>query len=130
MVKLRIADNTEVTCPVADVIIKTGNNTYQMEAAIVRQLPADVLLGRDVLLGKGVSICMETDEIKQTLKRMLQKGVHPEAIIAEASEKYVLAVETGAQKIKRLEEEVQMKNQENESGGKLSSFRTSGIEGV
>ena len=56
VVKLRIVDNTEVRCPVADVIIKTGNNTYQIEAAIVRQLPADVLLGRDVLLGKGVSL--------------------------------------------------------------------------
>ena len=53
LVKLRIADNTEVKCPVADVIIKTGNITYQIEAAIVRQLPADVLLGRDVLLWKG-----------------------------------------------------------------------------
>ena len=108
MVKLRIADNTEVKCPVADVIInKTGNNTYQIEAAIVRQLSADVLLGRDVLLGKGISLleytleCMETDEIKQTLQKMLQKGVlNPEAIIAEASEKYVLAVEMRAQKIK------------------------------
>ena len=37
VVKLRIADNTEVKCPVAEVIIKTGNNnTYPMEAAIVR----------------------------------------------------------------------------------------------
>ena len=78
---------------------------------MVRQLPADVLLGRYVLLGKGVPLleytleCMETDEIKQTLQRMLQKGVlNPEAIIADASEKYVLAVETRAQKIKRLEE--------------------------
>ena len=42
MVKLRIADNTEVKCPVANVIIKTGNNTYQIEAAIVRQLLANV----------------------------------------------------------------------------------------
>ena len=137
IVKLRIADNTEVTCPVADVIIKTGNNTYQIEAAIVRQLPADVLLGRDVLLGKGVPLLeyslerMETEEIKQTLQRMLQKGVlNPEAIIAEGSEKYVLAVETRAQKIKRLEEEVQTRNWENESGGKPSSFRTSDIEDV
>ena len=103
----------------------------------MRQWPADVLLGRDVLLGKGVPLLeytlerMETDEIKQTLQRMLQKGVlNPEAIIAEASEKYVLAVETRAQKIKRLEEEVQTRNQENESGGKPSSFRTSDIEDV
>ena len=72
---------------------------------------------------------MEIDEIKQTLQRMLQKGVlNPEAIIVEAIEKYVLAVETRAQKIKRLEEEVQLRNQENESGGKSSSFRTSDIE--
>ena len=104
-------------CLVADVIIKTGNNTYQIEATIVRQLLADVLLGRDVLLGKGVPLleftleCMETEEIKQTLQRMLQKGVlNPEAIIAEPSEKYVQAVETRAQKIKRLEEEVQTRN--------------------
>ena len=103
----------------------------------MRQFPADVLLGRDVLLGKGVPLleytleCMETEEIKQTLQRMLQKGVlNPEAIIAEASEKYVLAVETRAQKIKRFEEEVQTRNQENESGGKPSSFRTSDIEDV
>ena len=47
----------------------------------MRQLPADVLLGRDVLLGKGVPLLeytlerMETDEMKQTLQRMLQKGV-------------------------------------------------------
>ena len=54
MVKLRIADTTRVKCLVAVVISMTGNNTYQIEAAIVRQLPADVLLGRDVLLGKGV----------------------------------------------------------------------------
>ena len=94
LVKLRIADNTKVKCPVADVIIKIGNNTYQIEAAIVRQMPADVLLGRDVLLEKGVPLLeytlehMETDEIKQTLQRMLQKGVlNSEAIIAEASEK-------------------------------------------
>ena len=66
VVKLRIADNTELKCLVADVIIKIGNNTYQIEAAIVRQLPANVLLGRDVLLGKGVPLleytleCMET----------------------------------------------------------------------
>ena len=74
---------------------------------------------------------METEEIKQTLQRMLQKGVlNPEAIIAEASEKYVLAVETRAQKIKRLEEEVQTRNQENESGGNPNSFRTSDIEDV
>ena len=137
MVKLRIADNTEVKCPVADVIITTENNTYQIEAAIVRQLPADVLLGRDVLLGKGVPLldctleCMETDEIKQTLQRMLRKGVlNPEAIRAEASEKYVLAIEMRAQKIKRLEEEVQMRNWENESGGKPSSFRLSDIGNV
>ena len=56
MVKLRIVDNTEVKYPVADVIIKTGNNTYQIEAAIVRQLPADVLLGRDMLLVKSVPL--------------------------------------------------------------------------
>ena len=137
MVKLRIADNTEVKCPVADVIIKTGTNTYQMEAAIVRQLLADVLLGRDVLLGKGVPLveytleCMETDEIKQTLQRMLQKGVlNPEATIVEASEKYVLAVETRAQKIKGLEEEVQTRNLEIESEGKPSLFRTSDLEDV
>ena len=103
----------------------------------MRQLPADVLLGRDVLLGKGVPLLeyilerMETDEIKQTLQRMLQKGVlNPKAIIAEFSDKYVLAVEMRAQKIKRLEEEVQTRNQENESGGKPSSFRTSDIEDV
>ena len=73
-----------------------------------------MLLGKDVLLGKGVPLLeytlehMETDEIKQTLQRMLQNGaLNPEAIIAEASEKYVLAVETRAQQIKRLEEEVQ-----------------------
>ena len=137
MVKLRIADNTEVKCPVADAIITTGNNTNQIGAVIVRQLPADELLGRDVLLGKGVPLLeyalerMETDKIKQTLQRMLQKGIiNPEAIIAEASEKYVLAVETRAQKIKMLEEEVQMRNQENESGEKSSSFRTSDIEDV
>ena len=124
VVKLRIADNTEVKCPVADVIIKIGNNTYQ----IVRQLPADVLLGRDMLLGKTLKR-METDEIKQTLQRMLQKGLlNLEAIIAEASEKYVLTIETRAQKIKRLEEEVQTRNLENESGGKSSSFRTSDVE--
>ena len=88
----------------------------------MRQLPADVLLGRDVLLGKGVPLLeytlehMETDEIKQTLQRMLQKGA-PEAIIVEASKKYVLAVEMRVQKIKRLEEAVQTRNQENESGG-------------
>ena len=58
-----------------------------------------MLLGRDVLLGKGVPLLeytlerMETDEIKQTLQRLLQKGVlNPEAIIAKASEKYVLTV--------------------------------------
>ena len=92
MVKLRIADNTEVKCPVADVIIKTGNNTYQIGAAIVRQLPANALLGRDVLLGKGVPLLectlerMETDEIKQTLRRISQKGeLNPKAIIVEAS---------------------------------------------
>ena len=28
VVKLRIAHNTEVKCPVVDVTIKTGNNTY------------------------------------------------------------------------------------------------------
>ena len=101
MVKLRIADNTKVKCPVAVVIIKRGNNTYQIEAAIVRQLPADVFLDRDVLLGKGVSLLehtlerMETDEIKQSLQRVLQKGVlNPEAVIAEASAKFKLAVET------------------------------------
>ena len=83
------------------------------------------LLSRDVLLGKGVPLleynleCMETEEIKQTLQRMLQKGVlNPEAIIAEASAKYVLAIEARAQKIKRLEEEVQTRNLENEYGGK------------
>ena len=79
MVKLRIADNTEVTCPVADVIIKTGNNTYQIEAAIVRQLPADVLLGRDVLLGKGVPLLehtlerMETDESSRPYRGCCRK---------------------------------------------------------
>ena len=62
---------------------------------------------------------------------MLQKGVlNPEAIIAEASEKYVLGVEMRAQKIKRLEEEVQTRNQENESGGNPSSYRISNIEDV
>ena len=124
-------------CPVADVIIKTGNNTYQIEAAIVRQLPANVLLGRDVLLGKDVSLLkytlehMKKDEIKQTLQRMLQKGVfNREAIVAETSEKYVPAVETRPQKIKRLEEKVLTRNQENESGGESSSFRTSDIEDI
>ena len=127
VVKLRIADNTEVKCPVADVIINIGNNTYQIVAAIVRQFPEDVLLGRDVLLGKGVPLLeytlehMETDEIKQTLQRMLQKGVlNPEAITTEASEKYILAVETRSQNIKKLEKEVQTTNQENQSGGKPS----------
>ena len=137
MVKLRRADNTEVECPVAVVIIKTGNNTYQIEVAIVRQLPADVFLDRDVLLGKGVSLLehtlerIETGEFKQSLQRMLQKGVlNPEAVIAEASAKFKLAVETRAQNIKKLEDEVQKVNQENESGGKLSSFRTSTTEDV
>ena len=90
-----------------------------------------------MLLGKGVPLLeytlerMETEEIKQTSQRLLQKGVlNPEAIIAEASEKYVLAVEMRAQKIKRLEEEVQMRNQENESVGKPSSFRIPDIEDV
>ncbi len=39
-------------------------------------------------------------------------------------------METRAQKIKRLEEEVQTRNKENESEGKPSSFRTSDIEDV
>ena len=52
IVKLTIADNTEVKCPVADIINRTGNNTYQIEAAIVRQLPADVLLAGMCCLGK------------------------------------------------------------------------------
>ena len=137
MIKLRIADNTEVKCPVAVAIIKTGNNTYQIEAAILMQLPANVFLARDVLPGKGVSLLehtlehMETGEIKQSLQRMLQKGVlNSEAVVADASAKYKLAVETRAQNIKTLEEEVLTVNQEYESGGKPSSFRTSNTEDV
>ena len=137
MEKLRIADNTKVECPVAVVIIKRGNNTYQIEAAIVRQLPANVFHGRDVLLGKGVSLlehtleCMETDEMKQSLQRVLKKGLlNTEAVIAEASAKYKLAVETRAENSKKLEEEVQTVNQENKSGGKPSSFKTSNTEYV
>ena len=137
MVKLRIADNTKIECRVAVVIIKRGNNTYQIDAANVRQLPANVFLGRNVLLGKGVSLLehtlerMETDEIKQSLQRVLKKGLlNPEAVIAEASAKYKLAVETRAENSKKLEEEVQTVNQENKSGGKPSSFRTSNTEYV
>ena len=74
---------------------------------------------------------MEKDEIKQTLQRMLQKGVlNREVIVAETSEKYVPAVETRPQKIKRLEEKVLTRNQENESGGESSSFRTSDVEDI
>ena len=73
--------STEVKCPVADVIIKTGNNTYQIEVAIVRHLPAGVLLGRDMLLGNAVPLLeytlkhMEIKEIKQALQTMLQNRV-------------------------------------------------------
>ena len=132
--KLRIADNTNVKCPVADVIIKTGNNTYQIEAAIVRQLRLICSLEGMCCLGNMLEYtleCMETDEIKQTLQRILQKrALNPKAIVAEVSEKYVLAVETRAQKIKRLEKEFQMRNLENACGGKPSSFRTYDIEDV
>ena len=51
MVNLRIADNTEVKCLLADVIIKTANNTNQMEAAIVRQFPAMCSLAGMCCLG-------------------------------------------------------------------------------
>ena len=61
-------DNTEVKYPVANGKIKT-------------------LLGKSVPLLEYTLEGVETEEVKQTLLRVLQKGVlNPEAIIMEASE--------------------------------------------
>ena len=128
VVKLRIADNTKVKCPVADVIIKTGN-IYQIEAAIAgRCAPWQRCIAWErCSLARIHPGTYGTDEIKQTYRGCCRKS---KSNYSGGFRKVCTSCKTRAQKIKRLEEEVQTGNQENESGGKPSLFRTSNIENV